>query len=108
MKWKVEMPHCGWSAPMPDETTSPPAPAPAPGTITPQELKKAMKAFKKRLEITQLDKESRQIAGPLSKGRGSGIVGIVPPRQFPQAIWDELVKQGRLKYIGDGLYGMPG
>lgn len=85
-----------------------PVPAPAPQAITPQELKKAMKAFKKRLEITQLDKESRQIAGPLSKGRGSGIVGIVPPRQFPQPIWDELVKQGRLKYIGDGLYGMPG
>jgi hypothetical protein len=35
-------------------------------------------------------------------------VGIVPPRQFPQASWDELVKQGRLKYLGDGLYGMPG
>jgi len=74
----------------------------------PKKLKSALKAFKKRIKITQLDKESRQIAGPLSKGRGSGIVGIVPPTQFPQEVWDELVKQGRLKYLGDGMYGLPG
>ena len=88
---------------MSDET----APAPEPQPVTPKELKRALKAFKKRIKITQLDKESRQIAGPLSKGRGSGIVGITPPRQFSQQVWDELVKQARLKYIGDGLYGLP-
>ena len=42
--------------------------------------------------------------GPLSKGQGSEIVAITPPNQFPQAVWDELVKKGRLKYVGDGMY----
>jgi hypothetical protein len=80
---------------------SPPTPQPP---IPPHELKRAYKAFKKRLQVMRLERESRQIAGPLSKGAHSGIVAITPPRQFPQAVWDELVKQGRLKYAGDGLY----
>jgi hypothetical protein len=73
-------------------------------TPTPQELKTAMKAFKKRLKLTRLDAESNLGGGPLSSGRDSGIVAIVPPNQFPQAVWDELVKQGRLKKMGGGTY----
>ena len=84
-----------------------PAPTPPQQPIAPQELKRALKAFKKRLEVLRLDKESRQIAGPLSKGTQSGIVAITPPRQFPQEVWDELVKLGRLRYAGDGLYELP-
>jgi hypothetical protein len=69
-----------------------------------EELKAAFKAFKKRLKLTQLDAESNISGGPLSSGRGSGIVAIMPPQQFSQAVWDELVKQGKLKRAGGGTY----
>ena len=32
------------------------------------------------------------------------IVAITPPDQFPQAVWDELVRQGKLKKAGRGMY----
>lgn len=73
-------------------------------TPTPQEIKTAFKAFKKRLKITRLDAESNISGGPLSGGRSSDIVAITPPNQFPQAVWDALVKQGKLKYAGHGTY----
>ena len=69
-----------------------------------EELKAAFKAFKKRLKLTRLDEDSRISASPLSKGKGPEIVAIMPPNQFSQAIWEELVKQGKLRYVGDGMY----
>lgn len=77
---------------------------PPSGTPTHQELKAAFKAFKKRLKLTRLDEESRIAGGPMSSGRASGIVAITPPHQFSQAVWDELVKQGKLKSAGHGTY----
>jgi hypothetical protein len=68
------------------------------------ELKQAFKAFKKRLKLTRLDAESNLGGGPLSGGRDSGIVAIAPPQQFAQAVWDELVRQGKLKKAGHGTY----
>ncbi len=79
-----------------------------PGTPTVQDLKSAFKAFKKRLKLTRLDAESSIAGGPLSSGRGSGIVAITPPNQFPQAVWDELVKQGKIKHAGHGTYELAG
>jgi len=70
----------------------------------PQELKAALKAFKKRMKLTQLDDQSRIGVGPMSSGRQSGIVAITPPDQFPQAVWDELARQGKLKRVGNGMY----
>ena len=76
-----------------------------PGAIpTPQDLKIALKAFKKRLKLTRLDDESKVGRSPMSGGHGSGVVAITPPDQYPQAVWEELVKQGRLKNCGQGLY----
>lgn len=79
------------------------------GTPTPEppsreELKRAMKAFRKRLKVTRLDDESRLGYGPMSGGGKSGVVAITPPSQYPRAVWDELVKQERLRYLGQGLY----
>ena len=71
---------------------------------TPDELKRAFKAFKKRLKVTRLDAESSISGGPLSGGRRSDIVAISPPADFPQAVWDALVKQGKLKSAGRGMY----
>ncbi len=81
---------------------------PSPGTPTAQDLKSAFKAFKKRLKLTRLDAESSIAGGPLSSGRGSGIVAITPPNQFPQAVWDQLVKQGKIKPAGHGTYELAG
>ncbi len=77
--------------------------APADGPSS-EELRRAMKAFKKRLKLARLDAESGLGHGAMSSGSRSGIVSIVPPRQYPKAVWDELVRRGRLKYIGQGLY----
>ena len=69
-----------------------------------EELRRAMKAFKKRLKLSRLDAESTLGRGATSGGNPSGIVSIVPPRQYPKAVWDELVRLGRLRYVGEGLY----
>jgi hypothetical protein len=80
----------------------------APGNQTPapsnETLKAAFKAFKRRLKLTQLDDASRLGHGPMSGGHGSSIAGITPPDQYPTAVWEELVKQGKLKRAGQGLY----
>ncbi len=73
-------------------------------SFTKEELKRAMKAFKKRLKLTRLDDESRLGYGPMSGGGGSSIVAIMPPNQYPKALWEELVRQGKLKHAGHGTY----
>ncbi len=70
----------------------------------PAQLKSAMKAFKKRLKMARLDDESRLGHGALTSGGHSGIVAIMPPNQFPQPVWDELARQGKLRRAGQGLY----
>ena len=80
------------SEPLPDDTA------------TPEVLKRALKAFKKRLKLTRLDHESSLGVGPLSGGRPSRIVAITPPNQYPRAVWETLVDQGRLKKAGQGQY----
>jgi hypothetical protein len=75
-----------------------------PDGFTPQYLKQALKAFKKRLKLTRLDEESNLGGGPFSTGRDSGIVAIQPPNQYPRQVWDKLVEQGKLRYAGSGLY----
>jgi hypothetical protein len=74
---------------------------------SPQELKAAFKAFKKRLKLTCLDDQSRIGVGPMSSGRQSDIVAITPPDQYPSAVWEELARQGKLKGAGDGMYQLP-
>jgi hypothetical protein len=71
---------------------------------TDEDLKRAMKAFKKRLKLTRLDDESRLGRSPLTGGGGSGIESIIPPREFSQEVWDELVKRGQLSRDSDGFY----
>jgi hypothetical protein len=81
-----------------------PSDSPTPETSRAEELKKALKAFKKRFKLTRLDEESSLGGGPMSSGRQSAVVAITPPGQFPQAVWDELVRQGKLKNAGHGTY----
>lgn len=69
-----------------------------------EELKKALKAFKKRLKVTRLDAQGQWNRRPVTSGKQAAIVAITPPNQFPQAVWDELVRQGKLKRAGQGMY----
>ena len=71
-----------------------------------QQLKAALKAFKKKLKVLRLDEESGLTRSPLTSGRAADIVAIRPPDQFPQAVWDELVRQGKLKTNKYGTYEM--
>ena len=66
-------------------------------------LKRAFKAYKKRLKLMRLDDESTAGANPLSAGRSSSIVGIRPPATYGAEVWEMLVRQGKLKDSGDGL-----
>jgi len=81
-----------------------PQPSPASNPPTPEVLRNALKAFKKRLKLSRLDDESSLGHGPMSSGKSSGIVAITPPNQYPRLVWDELVAQGKLKYTGQGMY----
>ncbi len=85
----------------PDPAANPPADAPSPET-----LKAAFKAFTKRLKLMQLDDASRIGRGPMSSGQGSSIAGITPPDQYPTAVWEALVTQGKLKRAGHGMYSL--
>ncbi|HEX3654305.1 MAG TPA: hypothetical protein VHV55_00790 [Pirellulales bacterium] len=96
------------SAPLPQNAGGQPAAAAGSApAITPEVLKSAYNAFKKRWKLTRLDAESRIGRSPLSSGGNSSIAGIVPPDQFPRAVWEELAKQGRLKNAGQGFYSLP-
>ncbi len=89
------------------ETTGAPSDASPEQAITPALLKSAYNAFKKRWKVTRLDQESRIGRSPMSGGQKSTIAGIMPPDQFPRAVWEALVEQGRLKRAGGGMYSMP-
>ncbi len=70
---------------------------------TEEELKRALKAFKKRLKLTRLDDESG-----LSRGGGkkTGIIAITPPSGHPPGIWEELVVLGKLKRDMSNTYSL--
>jgi hypothetical protein len=69
---------------------------------TEDDLKRALKAFKKRLKLARLDDESG-----LSRGtKTSRIAGITPPTGHPPGIWDELVALGKLRREMGGTYSL--
>lgn len=80
--------------------------APTPEPPSKEELRLAMKAFRKRLKLTCLDDESRMGYGPTSSGRKARIAAITPPDQFPKAVWQELARQGKIKHDSGNLYSL--
>ncbi len=66
-------------------------------------LKRALKAYRKRLKIARLDDSSSATRNPLTKGEESSITGVRPPDQYDQEIWDMLIQQGKLLDGGNGL-----
>lgn len=85
-----------------------PASAAAPPPEAPSEevCAKALQAFRKRISLAVLDEESKLGRNPLTKGAASSLAGIVPPKEWPDAVWQELVRQGKLRYIGHGCYAL--
>ena len=73
------------------------------GSISPETLKNALKAFKKRLKLTALDEDSRLGRGPFSGGH-TGVFAVRPPDQYPDEVWAELERQGKIRTSGHGLY----
>ena len=84
-----------------------PASASAPPDVPSAETcRRALRAFRKRLALTRLDDESRiNSHSPLSKGADSHAA-IVPPSDWPESVWQELVRQGKLRYIGHRCYDL--
>jgi len=89
------------------ELRDPSAATTPPGAGAPSEetCRQALRAFRKRLAFTRLDDESRISSHePLSKGGGSQIAAITPPKEWPASVWQELVRQGKLRHVGHGCY----
>ena len=76
-----------------------------PAGPSPEELKAALKAFKKRLKLTRLDNESR-LSGERLTGRRLGHRRHQPPQPVAHEVWDELARQGKLRKMGGGMYGL--
>ncbi len=70
---------------------------------TDEELKKALKAFKKRLKLTRLDDDSKLGRSPLTGARTT-VMSIQPPAGFGREIWEELAEKGYLKRDTSGFY----
>jgi len=88
------------------DATGPGPSEPSAAPPSPEVLKAALKAFRKRLKLTELDDASRIGRGPLSSGQRSSVAAITPPDQYPRAVWEELVKQGKLKRATHGMYAL--
>lgn len=69
-------------------------------------LRDALAAFKKRQALTRLDEESKLGRGPLSKGPDKRYGVIIPPGEWPESVWQELVRRGKLQYLGHGFYDL--
>ncbi|MBC8329191.1 MAG: hypothetical protein ISR76_09740 [Planctomycetes bacterium] len=76
-------------------------PYPAPDRAV---LKRALKAFRQRIKLQQLDDESGLGGGPFSGGRKSRILAIRPPSQYPAEVWEELDHQRRIRHTGEGFF----
>ena len=70
-------------------------------------LKRALKAFRKRLKAVRLDDESLIGGGSMSSGRASRLAGLTPPDRYPAEVWEMLASQDRLIDCGQGVYEFP-
>ena len=76
-------------------------------SLEPENLKRAMKAFRRKLKNFRRDDESRLGSKYVTSGKSSGISAVAPPSEYPPAVWDKLVSEGRLKKGGGGTLELP-
>lgn len=74
-------------------------------SVSESEMTAALRAFRKRLKLARLSDESKLGGGsPLTSGKASQIDAIIPPTDYPPAVWRALVEAGKLKDAGQGFY----
>ena len=71
---------------------------------TEDDRKKALRAFKKRLKLTQLDDDSKLGGHSPLTGAKTKVTAIQPPNGFGREVWEELAAAGILKNDGGGFY----
>jgi hypothetical protein len=79
------------------------SPGAASAAVSPDEMKKAMRAFRRRLKLVRLDHESRLGVGPMTGGHKADFDAILAPREFPPEVWAALVAAGQLRDAGQGF-----
>ena len=72
-----------------------------------ENLKKALKQFRRKLKTMRRDDESKLGSKYVTSGRASSISAIEPPKEYPAAVWDKLVELKRLCKAGQGMYELP-
>jgi len=72
--------------------------------VSEEDMKKALKAFKKKIKNLRLEDDSRIGHSPLSGSGKQHIVSIQPPSGFGRETWEELADKGFLKRDGGGFY----
>ncbi len=85
------------------------ASATATAVLTPptfDQLKSGLRAFKKKLRVSQLDADSKLTNRALTGGSRGTISAITPPSEFPRQVWEQLATEGKLKRAGHGLYAL--
>lgn len=67
------------------------------------EQKRALKAFKKRLKMHQLEEDSK-LGRAKTTGARNSIVAIQAPVGFPREVWDQLQAKGYITHDGGMFY----
>ena len=75
-----------------------PSPNDPKASLDKENLKRAMRAFRRRLKIKAEHEDGRG---------GAQLLAIQPPNQYPKTVWDELVRQGQLLSEGSNFYRLP-
>jgi hypothetical protein len=88
------------------QTMEAPAPAGPTPDVSDDEMKAAMKAFRKRLKLARLADESSLKGRRLTSGKASEIDAIIPPNDYGWHVWDALAKAGKLEHTGGGFYAL--
>lgn len=70
-------------------------------------LKRALKAFRRKLKTLRRDDESQLGNRYVTAGRTSNITAITPPSQYPMAVWNKLTELGRLQQAGGPTFELP-
>lgn len=65
--------------------------------------KHALKAFKKKLKMQQLEEDSR-LGRAKTTGQRNTIIAVQPPFGHPREVWQELVDKGYLQPDGGNFY----
>ena len=92
----------------PEKSAEPAEPSAPARKFSGEELRHAMRAFRRRLKLMRLEDESKILGRHLTGGKTSNIDAIMPPGEFPRAIWTALEQKGELVHTGRGFFTLPG